>query len=311
MAFSENEVLAARVRKKKKKAPTTRETGLQQKESQLARDIETWRSAARLYLPVSVTLQEQHNMRRSPTSKTPRAQELKLWLPSDIPTSHRTAGWSSNNLHGKEAVLRLAQMEDAIVELRDLLRTEQGLLLQFNKDVKNTGQRQVTRALGTLKSMQLRIARVVSRYRESRQALLSLDPGGTWSSTYLKLEDSDVRGQRWEEDERDEERRKQRNTRRNSYLQRQPRNGEGSQGRFESTWIWSVRPHSTNPNQHRGDCPLAKASSLSVGVDEAPSHTKPIASGSAVRLVLLTMYLGNLINLCRRIWNSNWCRLPH
>lgn len=250
-AYSED-VLAARVRKKK--PSTTRTTGLQQKETQLTRDIEAWMPIAHLYIPISATLQAQMNTSCDPSSKATPSFKMKLWLPSSVPSTYRTSGWALHNLHGKEAILRLAQMEDAIVELRDVLRTEQGMRIQFNKDVKNTGQRRVTRALSTLKSIQFRITRIVQRYCTARQALISLDPDGPWSLYYLKLEDKDVRGQSWEEDANDIERREMRDARRELYLKRQRRGGEASQGRFEPSWIWSAQIGNARLTKHSSDC---------------------------------------------------------
>lgn len=261
-----SDVLAARVRKKK--SPTTRQTHLQEKEAQLSRDIDALTAVINLYLPGAAAWQAQLDTQRNPASKPPRAQDRQVWLPSAIPLASRSGTWCFHAADVKERILRIAQMDDTIVELRTLLRTQQGTLIRFDRDVKNTGQRLVTRALGTLKNMQCRITRVVQRYRAARNAMTSLDPGGPWTLTYQKLEDWHVRGPCWEKNPQDEERHRQRDARREPYLQRQSRSGKESQGRFVSSWIWFVKTHVNATGAHRSGCPLARkpqSSAPSVG----------------------------------------------
>jgi hypothetical protein len=120
----------------------------------------------------------------------------------------------------KERRLREAQADDALADIRHQRRIISGLW-QFKKmKVDGTGNKPCTRMRTLYNRFHLRMRRCASRYRAARNALLVLNPDGSWQVRLKELKEADIRGPGKDDD-------------------------GTSNSRFEPSWIWLVpRVHS-------------------------------------------------------------------
>jgi hypothetical protein len=140
----------------------------------------------------------------------------ELWpllLPSQLPQDDRSL--CHKGVAEIERVLRLAQVQDNLVDLRRLRRTIRSLKTYFKSNVVGEGGKTQTKSRTVESGVVVRINRVVRRYRLAYTALLSLDPTGDWRKEYLELTDKDNRGPGKELHEK----------------------GVGD-GRYRESWIW-------------------------------------------------------------------------
>lgn len=117
----------------------------------------------------------------------PTPEKTPLMLPSAFPPSFET-----NAIRLKETRLRIAQADDALVELRRLLRITAGLT-QYKYTQVGFGQAPNTRARSQISRFKDKVALTTQRYHAARQALLSLDPQGSWIFRLHHLDDSHIR----------------------------------------------------------------------------------------------------------------------
>lgn len=166
----------------------------------------------------SIYLPDEHD---SPTSDdTGRLDSSKpevwpLLLPSSIPSDDRSLCYKG--VVETERVLRLAQLQDSLVDLRQSRRALRNLRLYFKTNLAGEGQKTQTRSRTIETSAKNRINRAVRRYRTAYNSLLELDPAGGWSSEYRELRDEDNRGPLKEAEE----------------------TGAGD-GRYAPSWIWTA-----------------------------------------------------------------------
>lgn len=93
----------------------------------------------------------------------------------------------------KELRFRLAQAEDALLNLRKHLRVKD-LVSDFKlQHTAGTGQKANTRMRSLEARYEAIIQRTAARYRAARVALHSLDPNGDWKNKFLVLDKKDVR----------------------------------------------------------------------------------------------------------------------
>ena len=140
----------------------------------------------------------------------------ELWpllLPSELPQDDRSL--CHKGVVETEQTLRLAQVQDNLVDLRRLRRTLRSLRTYFRSNVVGEGQKTQTKSRTVESGVTVQIARAVRRYRLAYAALLSLDPIGDWRKEYLELTDKDNHGPGKELDEQ----------------------GVGD-GHYEMSWIW-------------------------------------------------------------------------
>jgi hypothetical protein len=113
-------------------------------------------------------------------------EAIPLYLPSSVGTT------VLSSLVGQEIRLRTAQADDALCELRRLLRILQGL-----RDYKYTqlgpSQRAGTRAQSLIARFVGKIDRCAERYSAAWAALTTLDPEGSWTRRLRELKKTDVR----------------------------------------------------------------------------------------------------------------------
>lgn len=197
-------------------------TEIQQRRNALTRRIKVWRVAQAVYMPqVSVNLSQENSFSTSDENGSDDAPKLddlmaETWalsLPSAIPEGDRLL--CHKGVTETEQVLRLAQLQDNLDDLRQFRRALRNLRLYFKTNIAGEGQKTQTKSRAAETSVNSRIRRAVTRYRTAYHALSELDPTGDWRAEYRELRDEDNRGPLKEIEE----------------------SGTGD-GRYTPSWIW-------------------------------------------------------------------------
>lgn len=136
-----------------------------------------------------------------------------LFLPSQLSQDNLSSCHAS--IAETERTLRLAQVQDSLIDLRRLRRTLRSLRTYFRSNLVGEGQKVQTKSRAAESGVTVRINRTVNRYRLAHAAMVSLDPTGDWRKEYLELTDKDNRGPGKEVEEQ----------------------GVGD-GRYTMSWIW-------------------------------------------------------------------------
>ena len=144
-----------------------------------------------------------------------KAETWPLFLPSAIPKDDRSP--CHKGVVETERVLRLAQLQDSLEDLRRFRRTLRNLRLYFKTNTAGEGQKTQTKSRTVETGVNCRIKRAVRRYRIAYSALSELDPTGDWTKEYRELRDEDNRGPLKEAEEK----------------------GTGD-GRYAPSWIWGT-----------------------------------------------------------------------
>ena len=185
------------------KATISENAEMQRKRNDLYHRIKKWQAIQALYMP-SVS----EDQRNASERHAAHPECIPLYLPSAMSPNLRPAP----DLLEKEKQLWLAQLNDALVELRRLLHITLGLW-EYKYTQLGPSQRANTRARSMMMRFKEKVNRVTERYRAARTALVILDPVGSWSQEFLKLKPEHVRlPGRHEDDE--------------------------GEGRRELSWIW-------------------------------------------------------------------------
>ena len=186
---------------------------LEERRNVFCRRLSSWVEARNSYIPP--TSEEQPiDLAPEPLNTVDRPPEtVQLRLPSSLPTAlHASCPFKLDKI---EFRFRLAQAQDALSELRRLLRVTMGLRDYKSKQI-GPSQRSGTRARNLIQRFQDKVTRCAGRYRSAHTALLSLDGEGEWKHQLRLLLDTDVRA---------------------------PGRADGeSEGNRELSWIWRVTP---------------------------------------------------------------------
>ncbi|KAI0054627.1 hypothetical protein BV25DRAFT_1843527 [Artomyces pyxidatus] len=184
-----------RLRAAKAHPTSVEKASLQVKRNTLQHRIQMWRTVQQLYMPASLTMPDvepSSTQSSSSTRTTEKAENTKLWLPSELPEALRRAGCSAG-LAGKEMRLRTAQADDALHQIRRQLRLRLAWVHEKKIHIDGPGQGAMTRSHATLKRVNEKLQRFVAKYRRARAALVILAPGGSWEAQLRVLADEDVR----------------------------------------------------------------------------------------------------------------------
>ncbi|KAF9779709.1 hypothetical protein BJ322DRAFT_986259, partial [Thelephora terrestris] len=191
---------------------------IQERRNVLTRRIKLWKTAQAVYMPQVpryLVGERDHLTSDDPYKFDESKPELwPLLLPSQL--SHDEQLLCHKGIAETECTLRLAQVQDGLVDLRRLRRTLRSLRMYFRSNVVGQGQKVQTKSRSVESGVHVHINRVVRRYRLAYTALLSLDPMGDWRKEYRELTDKDNRGPGKELDEQ----------------------GVGD-GQYTMSWIWS------------------------------------------------------------------------
>ncbi|KAJ8502691.1 hypothetical protein ONZ45_g11524 [Pleurotus djamor] len=164
-----------------KEKTTIQAVEAQEKRNALARRIVSWCGLQAFYMPI---VQRDVNPSSAPI---PHSERFRLQLPSQLPPSPELA-----LVQSVEVRLRVAQADDALAEIRRLLRISAGL-----RDHKQTqigySQQSNTRMRAVISRYHSKLDLVSNRYRVAYKALVALDEGGDWKNRLLELKPEDVR----------------------------------------------------------------------------------------------------------------------
>ncbi|KAF9472815.1 hypothetical protein BDN70DRAFT_818108 [Pholiota conissans] len=144
-----------------------------------------------LYIPGLVVYQAQEGVDVASWENDPNPEDVDLFLPSQLPTTHQTAA-CMDGLPEAEARLRTAQCHDALAALRRTLRLKTRMVQFKNSNVR--GQAMSTRSRALIDTVHQRALIAVEKYRAARRALLAISGPGAWEKTLHPLLNADVRG---------------------------------------------------------------------------------------------------------------------
>ena len=198
------------------------------------RQIRRWQQAQLTYMPGATSLSlPARNLvvNEDDTEDSDTPEKFPLIFPSNVGSAQR-GSICLHRVTEYEQHLRLAQLQDSLIELRRARRVRHTLLVHHQTQIAGQGQRANTRSRTIIKSVEERISKFAQRYRAAYNALVQLDPTGDWQETYLELKDKDNRGPGKEDDEQ----------------------GPGD-GSYTFSWIWLTNPraHDTNHVAHGGE----------------------------------------------------------
>ena len=164
------------------------------------RQIRKWKELQLVYMPGAITTLPQVSEDDFEDNDVETAENVPLLLPSSLDPENRkrVCLWQ---VAEHERLLRLAQLQDSLIELRHARKIRRTLLVNHHVQIAGQGQRANTRSHTVLNGVENRITKFVERYCVAYQALLQLDPAGNWQETFLELRDSDNRGPGKEDNE--------------------------------------------------------------------------------------------------------------
>ncbi|KAJ7060539.1 hypothetical protein C8F01DRAFT_988536, partial [Mycena amicta] len=134
--------------------------------------------------PLQIAEEECRDGNRPP----PRAEDVKLWFPSDLTETQRGRA-CKRGLMDIKGKLRQAQCGDALARIRSLLYTKTHLIHYRNAN--SVGQHATTRSSTLISRVTDQIAREVAKYRQAWTALRRL-MGDAYAPQLRELLDADV-----------------------------------------------------------------------------------------------------------------------
>lgn len=188
---------------------------LQEKRNSLLNRISRWRESQAVYMPGAITSPTAND---NDSDDDEMAEDMVLILPSTLESEQRLA-ICQHRVEEYERQLRLAQIDDSLVELRNARRIRRTLLVNHRFQIAGQGRRVNTRSHSVIENIEDRIEKFARRYRSAYQALLRLDPSGDWRENFLELRGCDNRGPGKEIEEE----------------------GPGD-GSYVPSWIWLANP---------------------------------------------------------------------
>ena len=114
-------------------------------------------------------------------------ERMPLFLPSQMPTSLWQTGCAPG-LVEKEKRLRVAQADDALSELRRLLRISSTIRDYKQVQVGGTSQKMNTKMQDLLERFHRKVMHCARRYTAAYNALSALDPNGEWAARLQYLD---------------------------------------------------------------------------------------------------------------------------
>lgn len=205
----------------------TQKASAQEKRNAFASQVKRWRQLQLVYMPgASTSSLPTYDNDTDENDEIP--QDAPLILPSDLEPAQRSA-ICRHQVAEHEEQFRLAQLEDSLIELRRARRIRRTLLMNHRFQIAGQGRRANTRSRAVIDGVQGQINKFAHRYRAAYQAILKLNPSGSWCETYLELKECDNRGPGKEIEEE----------------------GVGD-GSYAPSWIWLSNPRARNPSGATG-----------------------------------------------------------
>ncbi|KAF7288624.1 CxC2 domain-containing protein [Mycena indigotica] len=140
------------------------------------------------YMPGVEDIRMADEAARDPDAAPPKAEFVKLYLPSQLPADRRSSACGRGVLEA-EVKLRVGQCGDALRELRAALNTQTHLIYWRNEN--SVGQRSATRSASLISRVGETIAKAAAKYRDSQAALVAIK-GSTFAPQFRPLLDIDI-----------------------------------------------------------------------------------------------------------------------
>ncbi|PPR02783.1 hypothetical protein CVT26_009394 [Gymnopilus dilepis] len=180
----------------------SKEGNLTEQRNVLRSRIRAWEQLVPIYMPGLLQYVADRSAKSQPTSDTDSGGKssearshhpefIKIHLPSQIPAANRSQV-CRDGLVEIEDRLHVGQCNDALENLRQILRLKARMIQFKNKNIR--GQREGTRSRAVIDRVHDRARAAAAKYRAARQALWCIRGPGDWEKTYRILEDGDVRG---------------------------------------------------------------------------------------------------------------------
>lgn len=151
--------------------------------------LKRFRHLQRIYMPAAAEILAAEEAARDSTAVPSRAEDIKIWFPSDLGIATREGG-CHRGLAEMEAKLREAQCADALTTLRTRLHAKSHLILFRNANM--VGQVATTRSRSLISAISDRVTACASKYRRSREALVTLRGPDMYKDRFLPLLASDL-----------------------------------------------------------------------------------------------------------------------
>jgi hypothetical protein len=213
-----------------------------------------WQEVQDIYMPAIIQLRNISSAASSSMDQITQPECIPLYLPSDIPASARSS--LAGNLVDKETRMRVAQADDALTDLKRMLRITMGLW-DYKKTNIGASQAMSTRTRSMIDGYRTKVTRCVDRYRAARKALLVLHPNGDWILRLRELKSEDVRPPERSEEEKRKE------------------------GKREVSWIWMTKSPSI-PDGVVTEDEVNDSKCLFISVQFSSSKSKVASTGLRV-----------------------------
>ncbi|KAJ7643850.1 hypothetical protein FB45DRAFT_736350 [Roridomyces roridus] len=150
--------------------------------------LRTFEALQTTFMPGVAALRMAAEEGRDADAPPPKAEDVRLWMPSDLTALQRRAACRPG-LAASEAKLREGQCVDALKDLRARLHTQRYLILWRNSNA--VGQRKSTRSVTLIGQVGDRIGRVADKYRHAREGLIALK-GDDHAPQFRELRQEDM-----------------------------------------------------------------------------------------------------------------------
>lgn len=153
--------------------------------------IHSWELLRALYVPGLLQFQKEADAFHPATNDfSSRPEEIALWLPSSLPSSHKHTICSPSLLEMEEK-LQTAQCHNALDGLRHVLCVKARMVLFKDKNVR--GQCDSLRLSAVIDHVHERARGFANRYRLACDAKLKLLGPGSWEAIFQVLHNTDIR----------------------------------------------------------------------------------------------------------------------
>ncbi|KAJ6460704.1 hypothetical protein C8R47DRAFT_1226206 [Mycena vitilis] len=165
-----------------------RSSQIQEMRNTFLKKLRTFVRLQAIFMPGVVALKESAEEARDADSPPPKAEDIKLWMPSELgPEVRRRA--CRRGVAEAEAKLRRAQCVDALDVVRSRLHAQTHLISWRNAN--SVGQGASTRSATLIGRVGDRIARVAAKYRAARAAMIALK-GEAYAPEFKVLQPADL-----------------------------------------------------------------------------------------------------------------------
>ncbi|KAJ7116241.1 hypothetical protein C8R43DRAFT_1137919 [Mycena crocata] len=131
--------------------------------------LRTFRNLQEIYMPGAIRAVKREDERRDTDAEPPKAEAVKLWMPSEFEEEEERGEACQSGLGDMEAKLREAQCSDALLAIRSRLHTKRHLI--GFRDQFITGQNDTTKARKLIDVVGDRVNTSEKKYTRARGAL--------------------------------------------------------------------------------------------------------------------------------------------